>query len=224
MAVALDEIKYARVLARTLPKVIESDADLKRITAALEALDFAERPLDREEREVARLLAKLIEEYDGRADPFPPVPPAEAIELLLEQRGLTRKDLEPLVGASSVVSDVLAGKRSVSKAHVVRLSRFFRVPAEVFLHDPAPEAVDTEAIRRHVISRYVAPARRRRQVEITVSARGVHRELGLVGRYPLVCNALTAAAFLREHRLSITRQEGPPSGQGPSVKVTYRLR
>jgi HTH-type transcriptional regulator/antitoxin HigA len=125
--------RYGELLAKSLPRVIQSDADFDQMVAQLEALDLQERPLTPEEQALAALLARLIEDFDERRHPLPQLPPAEMLQWLLEQRGLRQRDLVPLLGASSVVSDVVNGKRSISKSQAKKLAAFFRVPVEVFL-------------------------------------------------------------------------------------------
>lgn len=60
-------------------------------------------------------------------------PPRDMLRHLMEHRGLRQRDLVPIFGSSSVVSDVIQGKRAVSKAQARRLGEFFRVSAEVFI-------------------------------------------------------------------------------------------
>ncbi len=96
-------------------------------------MDFAGRPLTPEERALAELLARLIEDYDERKHPLPELPPNLLLQALVEQRHLRQRDLIPLFGASSVVSDVIHGKRSISKVQAKKLASFFRVPAECFI-------------------------------------------------------------------------------------------
>jgi HTH-type transcriptional regulator/antitoxin HigA len=55
------------------------------------------------------------------------------VRRLLEQRELKQKDLIPVLGASSAVSDILSGKRSISKSQAKKLAEFFRVSAEYFI-------------------------------------------------------------------------------------------
>ena len=52
---------------------------------------------------------------------------------LMEERGLRQRDLIPIFGASSVGSDVLKEKRSISKAHARKLAEFFNVPVSLFI-------------------------------------------------------------------------------------------
>jgi HTH-type transcriptional regulator/antitoxin HigA len=63
----------------------------------------------------------------GRAEPL------EALRVLMEARGLRQRDLIPVFGSSSVASDALNGKRSLSKTHVRKLAEFFHVPASLFI-------------------------------------------------------------------------------------------
>ena len=51
----------------------------------------------------------------------------------MEQRGLKRRDLVPVPGASSAVSDIMTGKRSISKAQAKKLAELFRVSAALFI-------------------------------------------------------------------------------------------
>jgi HTH-type transcriptional regulator/antitoxin HigA len=51
----------------------------------------------------------------------------------MEDRGIRQRDLIPVFGSSSVVSDVLNGKRSISKAHARKLAEHFHVPASLFI-------------------------------------------------------------------------------------------
>jgi HTH-type transcriptional regulator/antitoxin HigA len=123
---------YAGLLAKTLPKVIETDRELKRFSAILEDLDRLERP-SLEEKTLANLLAKLIEDYDNEHHQLPKLAPHEMIGFLMQQKGLKQADLLTVFGTRSVASDVIAGKREPSKAHIRKLAEFFQVSAELFL-------------------------------------------------------------------------------------------
>jgi len=59
--------------------------------------------------------------------------PVEAVRLLMENRGLRQRDLIAVFGSSSVVSNVLNGKRSISKAHAHKLAEFFHVTPSLFI-------------------------------------------------------------------------------------------
>ena len=130
---AIHPARYGRLLARARPKVIESDEEFDRMAARVEELDFRKRPLTIEEEALRQLLAKLLEDYDERQHPLPKLRPRHMLRYLMEHRGLRQRDLIPVLGPSSVVSHLVNGKRSISKAQAIRLAEFFHVPAEVFI-------------------------------------------------------------------------------------------
>jgi hypothetical protein len=82
---------------------------------------------------------------------------------------------------------------------------------------------DTQRVREFVRLEYVEPALRRGDSKLEIVAGNVHKSLGLNNRVPIVCQALKSRAFLEENHLEIEKIEGPPSGQGTRVKLTYRL-
>lgn len=82
---------------------------------------------------------------------------------------------------------------------------------------------DTHRVKEFVRLEYVEPALRRGDSKLEVVAGNVHKSLGLNNRVPIVCQALKSRDFLEANHLEIERIEGPPSGQGTRVKLTYRL-
>jgi HTH-type transcriptional regulator / antitoxin HigA len=129
---SLNPAKYGRLCAEALPKVIEKDEEFDRMAAKIEALD-RKTNLSPEEKALAELLAKLIEEYDDRNYPLPEEPPHRILLHLMEQKGLRQADLLPIFGSRSVASAVLRGKRELSKAHIRKLAEFFKVSPALFL-------------------------------------------------------------------------------------------
>ena len=129
----INEAAYRKLLVRTLPRVIETEADNERMIAELEKLDTRERPLTREEEKLAELMTVLIQQFEGKRYPLGHASPVEALRVLMEERDLRQRDLIPIFGASSVVSDVLKEKRSISKAHARKLAEFFHVPVSLFI-------------------------------------------------------------------------------------------
>ncbi len=75
----------------------------------------------------------LVHDYERRRYPIPPSPPHEMVGYLMEQRGLSPAELVPVLGTRSRVSEVLAGKRGVSKEQAKKLAAFFEVGVELFL-------------------------------------------------------------------------------------------
>ena len=122
---------YGGLLAKTLPKVIETDQELEHFADVLESLDRLGRELRPEEKMLEALLSRLIGDYDERVE-LPSLPPYKTIAFLMEQRGLKQADLLPVFGSRSVASDVLNRKREPSKRHIRKLASFFRLSPEVF--------------------------------------------------------------------------------------------
>jgi HTH-type transcriptional regulator/antitoxin HigA len=134
MALAtIDEAAYGKLLARALPRVIKTQAENERIIAELERLDTRGRPLAPEEEDLADLMTLLIRQFEESRYPLGHAQPIEALRVLMEDRGIRQRDLIPVFGSSSVVSDVLNGKRSISKAHARKLAEHFHVPASLFI-------------------------------------------------------------------------------------------
>ncbi len=129
----IDATKYARLLGRALPKVIETDEEFDRMVALLEELSVPERELSPEEGALAQLLQKLITDYDDKHYPIPDASPHEIVRYLMEQRELKQVDLVPVLGSRAQVSDVINGKRGISKAQAKKLAGFFHVSAELFI-------------------------------------------------------------------------------------------
>lgn len=127
----IDDIAYAGLLAHTLPRVIETDAENERFIAELERLDSLPSRTS-EENSLAELLTVLIERFESRYD-LGSAAPLDALKSLMEDRGLRQRDLIPVFGSSSVASEVLTGKREISKQHARRLAEFFSVPSGLFI-------------------------------------------------------------------------------------------
>jgi HTH-type transcriptional regulator/antitoxin HigA len=134
MAVAAVKMtEYGKLLARTLPRVIRTETEKQRMIAELEKLDTLGRPLTREERELAELMTVLIQQFEEARYPLGQADPLEALRILIEDRGFRQRDLIPIFGSSSVASDVINGKRAISKAHARKLAEFFHVPVSLFV-------------------------------------------------------------------------------------------
>jgi HTH-type transcriptional regulator / antitoxin HigA len=79
------------------------------------------------------LLAALVELYEREHEPIPPPDPLEAIRFRMEQEGLKPKDLIPLIGSRSRVSEILSGRRSLTLKMIRNLHRGLGIPAEALL-------------------------------------------------------------------------------------------
>ena len=131
MAITIDRASYGHLLQQALPRIIQSDAENERLIAELEHLDDL-ATLTPEQHELAELLTLLIQQYERKYD-LDPATPLEALQSLMEDRGLRQRDLIGIFGSSSVASDVITGKREISKQHARRLAEYFHVPVSLFI-------------------------------------------------------------------------------------------
>ena len=79
------------------------------------------------------VLATLIDAYEVKHHPIDPPDPVEAIRFRMEQQGLTRKDLEPMIGPRNRVADVLNRKRGLSIDMIRQLHDGLGISAEVLI-------------------------------------------------------------------------------------------
>ena len=74
------------------------------------------------------VLMLLVEKYEEEHYPIPPSDPIEAIKFLMEQKALTRKDLEPYLGTRARVSEVLNKKRNLTLPMIKKLHEGLNIP------------------------------------------------------------------------------------------------
>ena len=129
---AIRERVYAKLLTKSLPRPIRTAAEHARLTAVLLELDERESP-SVEEEALAEVLTLLIEDYEERRYPLPQVSPGNSLKALMEERGLKHKDVWPVLGNKGATTEILNGRRSISKAQAKRLGEFFRVPVDLFI-------------------------------------------------------------------------------------------
>ena len=130
----VDRKKYVRLANRIVVKAIETEAEFDRMVAAVERLmDKGESNLSPEESALLETMAILIQAYDDHHYAPPPLPPCEMLAYLMETSGRTAKDLLPVFGTRGRVSEILNGKRSISKEQAKKLALLFRVSAGMFI-------------------------------------------------------------------------------------------
>ena len=79
------------------------------------------------------VLATLIDAYEAEHYPMDPPDPIEAIKFRMEQQGLTRRDLEEIIGTRTRIAEILNRKRGLSIAMIRRLHERLGIPAEVLI-------------------------------------------------------------------------------------------
>ena len=87
------------------------------------------------------VLATLIDAYENEHYPMDPPDPIAAIQFRMEQQGLTRKDLEPMIGSRTRVAEVLNRKRNLSVAMIRRLHEGLGISAEILIRPTREETV-----------------------------------------------------------------------------------
>jgi len=112
-------------------KPIKSDRDYQKALKLIEGLMDA-RP-DTSEGDMLDVLATLVEAWEEEHYPIDPPDPIEAIRFAMEQRGLSRHDLEPLIGSRARVAEILNYKRTLTLPMIRRLHERLGIPAEVLI-------------------------------------------------------------------------------------------
>ncbi|HYS91188.1 MAG TPA: helix-turn-helix domain-containing protein [Bradyrhizobium sp.] len=112
-------------------KPIRTKADYKSALAEVERLWGAKSGTPKGDR--LDVLATLIDAYETRHYPMDPPDPIEAIQFRMEQQGLSRKDLEPMIGTRARVAEVMNRRRSLSIDMIRRLHDQLGISAEVLI-------------------------------------------------------------------------------------------
>ncbi len=116
------------------PKVIKTKWEYEVALARIEKLmDAARHTPQGDELE---LLSLLVRDYEEKKFPIDKPDPVSAIRFRMEQQGLAPRDLVPVLGSRSRVSEVLSGKRSLSLKMIRALVAKLRIPAELLLGEP----------------------------------------------------------------------------------------
>ena len=79
------------------------------------------------------VLATLVDAYEAEHYPMDPPDPVEAIKFRMEQQGLTRRDLEEIIGTRTRIAEVLNRKRGLSIAMIRRLHERLGISADVLI-------------------------------------------------------------------------------------------
>ena len=132
-AMLLDERQYRKLLDVTLPVAIRTEEEYHRLLGAAAALmEKPEGEISEEEGRLLELLGIVIEEYENRVHPLPKAKPHKMLAYLLEEKNMKPSDLWTVLPKSRV-SEILNGKRGISKAQAKQLAELLRVPVDVFL-------------------------------------------------------------------------------------------
>lgn len=123
---------YFELVQRFPLLTIRSDAELKRAIAMMDSL-IDRKELDQSEREYLDVLTNQIQRYESEQRPMPTASDAELLEHLLEARSVTQADVARETGiAESTISEVLRGKRRLTRSQIGKLAGYFNVVPGVF--------------------------------------------------------------------------------------------
>ena len=121
--------KYA--LEVSSPSPIASERQHEEYLSIVDKLTGEDNPTSEEEK-YAEVLITLIEAYEEEHHCIPGASPVEVLRTLMNANDLRQKDLVPIFGSESIVSEVLHKKRDLNKTHIQKLSKRFHVSPAVF--------------------------------------------------------------------------------------------
>jgi HTH-type transcriptional regulator/antitoxin HigA len=129
----LDREKYTKLLVEVMPAPPTSDAENRALLAIARPL-MTREDLTPEETSLLALLALLIEDYEKKRYPeyAEGATPAELLSLLMQEHNLTQYDFPPI--QQSKISEILNGKRKISKAQALAFGERFKVDPAAFLY------------------------------------------------------------------------------------------
>ena len=116
---------------------IKTDADYRAALNDIENLMMAEPDTEGEKLDI---LVTLVEAYEAKHFPMDLPDPVEAIKFEMERKGLTVKDLEPMIGKSNRVYEILNHKRSLTLKMIWKLHEGLGIPAESLIKPPQVRA------------------------------------------------------------------------------------
>ncbi len=113
------------------PTPITSERQHEEYLSVLDKQARKDNPTSQEEK-YAEVLITLIEAYEEEHHSIPHASPVEVLRTLMDANDLRQKDLAPIFGSESIVSEVLHKERDLNKTHIEKLSKRFHVPPAVF--------------------------------------------------------------------------------------------
>ncbi len=136
MKIAILDREYAQLLAAVQPKAIETDAENEFFLSEVTKLMRLGDAISPAQERLLQLLVNLIESFEDRHYQLKSATPLEILTELVCDRGLKQKDLLSVFGSQGVASEVLNGKRGISKYQAKALGEFFKVSPSLFFETP----------------------------------------------------------------------------------------
>lgn len=119
-------------------KPIKTEQDYQNTLSRIESLMIAKA--NTPEGDELDVLVTLVEAYERQHYALPLPDPIEVVKFEMERRGLTTKDLVPMIGKPNRVSEVLNRKRGLSLSMIQRLHTMLGIPAEALIGSPSSSA------------------------------------------------------------------------------------
>jgi len=134
MQLTIDEVKYNKAARKwQTPRAILGENEYQNALRVVESMMDADR-LSAEETELLKTWGQLVMTYEESVWPTPDLPAGRLLQLLIEQRGIKPAALVPSVFSSrGHASQIITGKREISKGIAFRLAAYFKVPVDLFL-------------------------------------------------------------------------------------------
>ena len=129
----IDPARYRRLLSQTMPVVIETEEENARMLSVVERLMKKGENLSLEEEKLLKLLTTLIQDFEEKLYKPGEATPVEVLRHLMEARGVKQSQLWEVFGSKGIASEVLNGKRGISKTHARALANYFHVSADLFV-------------------------------------------------------------------------------------------
>jgi HTH-type transcriptional regulator/antitoxin HigA len=133
MTTLLNPKVYGSLLEKYQPKAIASESEYQKSLDAIASLMTKGEDLSPEESTLLETLAILVESYEETEFPMPISSPRNVLLHLMEVRSLKQVDLVKVIGSKGVVSEILSGKRAISKSQAKELGAFFHVSPALFI-------------------------------------------------------------------------------------------
>ena len=121
------------VLDFTKPHILRNAEEYEAAIAEIERLLDEEVEAGSEGYDRLEFLSVLVEHYEEEHYTMGKVSPQQAVNFMLEQKGMSRSDLDDVMGGKSRISEFFSGKRELSKSQVEALHRGLGIPADILL-------------------------------------------------------------------------------------------
>ncbi|MDY6782102.1 MAG: transcriptional regulator [Cyanobacteriota bacterium] len=133
MTTVLNPNVYGSLLVQYQPQAINSQSEYERSCEIIEQLMERGEDLTAEEGSLLEVLAVLVEAYEDERLPSEPSSPQAVLLHLMNAQELKQVNLVDIIGSKGLVSEIVNGKREISKSQAKALGEFFNVSPALFI-------------------------------------------------------------------------------------------